>query len=729
MKKVGILALGGALVAALLVPAPAQSIGASLSALTSTAWQTNASVQGLAVANGKAYVGGRFTTVRPPGAAAGTSEQARTYLAAFNQSTGALDAGFDHVLNGMVWAIAASADGSRVFVGGDFTKVDGQTRNRIAAFDTATGALVSTWKPSVSYRVKALAVSGSTVYLGGSFGLVNNIARPRLAAVTTSTATLLPWAPQPDNDVYAIDVADDGSRIFAGGNFATVNGTPRWSVASLDPLDGSLQAFPAASAVPDPSPGCVSRVKDIETSGDRVYFANAGDGGGCFDGTWAADVGSGSLLWKNNCLGATEAITVVNGWLYKGSHAHDCSYLGGNGFPQGAGRFLLTQNLDTGELGPWFPNTNTGAPTQVGPLVSATGGSDLWVGGDFTTVNGATQQGLVRFTNTGPGAAPAKPAKVLPVSYQAGQVKVNFQTVVDNDDITLTYRVLRSFSNTVVATYTADSRFWSRPWLSFTDTGLTPGSSQVYRIEVTDGNSTLRGDYSLPVTVAAVDAPYDQQVLADGPTAYWRLGEPSGTATATDSSGQNNTGPYSGVSLGVAGALTSGGNTAGDFSGTGRMIGQTAASQPQTFSVEAWYRTTSTQGGKLVGFGNSANGTSSQYDRHVYLQNDGAVTFGIYDGSTRTVSSAPGTNDGAWHHVVGTFAPGSMKFYLDGVLLGTQSVNNAEAYTGYWRIGDDNLNAWPNQPASSGVAGTIDEVAIYPSALSADQVQTHFDAR
>ncbi|MFC5263588.1 LamG domain-containing protein [Kribbella qitaiheensis] len=159
------------------------------------------------------------------------------------------------------------------------------------------------------------------------------------------------------------------------------------------------------------------------------------------------------------------------------------------------------------------------------------------------------------------------------------------------------------------------------------------------------------------------------------------------------------------------------------------MIGQTAISQPQTFSVEAWYRTTSTQGGKLVGFGNSSNGTSGQYDRHLYLQNDGSVTFGIYDGSTRTISSAPGTNDGDWHHVVGTFAPGSMKFYLDGVLQGTQSVNNAEGYTGYWRIGNDNLNAWPNQPASSGLAGTIDEVAIYPAALSADQVQTHFDAR
>ncbi|MGC4942197.1 LamG-like jellyroll fold domain-containing protein [Kribbella sp. DT2] len=725
----GILALGGALVAALLSPVPAQGISASLSALPSAAWQTNASVQGLAVAAGKAYVGGRFTTVRPPGAAAGTNQTNRTYLAAFDQATGALDTGFNHTLNGMVWAVAASADGSRVFVGGDFTQVDGQTRNRIAAFDTATGALVSNWKPSVSYRVKALAVSGSTVYLGGSFGLVNNVARPRLAAVTTSTATLLPWAPQADNDTYAIDVADDGSKVYVGGTFATMNGVARWAVASLDPVTGALQPFPAASAVPDPAPGCTSRVKDIETAGDRVYFANAGDGGGCFDGTWAADVASGNLLWKNNCLGATEAITYVSGWLYKGSHAHDCSYQGGSGFPQGAGRFLLTQNVDTGELGPWFPNTNTGTPTAVGPLVSATGGTDLWVGGDFTTVNGSGQQGLARFTSAGPGAAPAKPAKVVPVSYKAGQVKVNFQTVLDNDDIGLTYRVLRSFSNTTVATSTAESRFWNRPWLSFTDTGLTPGSSQVYRIEVTDGNSTLRGDYSLPVTVASVDAPYDQQVLADGPTAYWRLGEPNGTANATDSSSQNNTGPYDGVSLGATGVLTSGGNTAGDFGANSRLIGQTVASQPQNFSVEAWYKTTSGSGGKIVGFGNSPNGTSSQYDRHLYLQNNGVVTFGVYDGSTRVINSAAATNDGQWHHVVGTFAPGEMKFYLDGVLQGTQTVANAEPYTGYWRIGADNLNAWPNQPSNAGINGTVDEVAVYPTALTGDQVQTHFDAR
>jgi hypothetical protein len=159
------------------------------------------------------------------------------------------------------------------------------------------------------------------------------------------------------------------------------------------------------------------------------------------------------------------------------------------------------------------------------------------------------------------------------------------------------------------------------------------------------------------------------------------------------------------------------------------MIGQKVTADPQNFSVEAWYKTTSSSGGKIVGFGNSSNGTSGQYDRHVYVRNDGRVTFGIYDGSTRTITSPDPTNDGQWHHVVGTYSPGTMSFYLDGALVDTQSVANAEHYTGYWRLGNDNLNAWPNQPSGSGLTGTLDEVAVYPTALTADQVETHFTAR
>jgi hypothetical protein len=732
MRKIRLCArLGvlGVLLATMLAPTPAQSISASLSAVDSPAWQTNASVQGIAVAAGNAYVGGRFTSVRPPGSPLGTNEVGQAYLAAFDAGTGALVATFNPVLNGQVYAVAASADGSRIFVGGDFTQVNGVTRNRIAAFDTATGALVTTWKPSVSYRVKTIAVSGTTVYFGGSFGLVNGVERLRLAAVTTATGALLPWAPAVNGDVYAVDVSDDGSKAYAGGQFSMVNGTSQNTVSSLDPVTGAVLPFPAASAVPAPTGTCTTRVKTIDTSGGTVYFGNGGDGGGCFDGTWAADVASGALIWKNQCLGATEAVKVVNGWLYKGSHAHDCVNGGAGGHPQGAGyRFLLVEALSDGSFGPWYPNTDAGPPTEVGPLAFATGGSDLWVGGDFTVTNGVAQQGLTRFTNAGPGAAPAKPAKLTPYSVQPGQVKISFPTVVDNDDTTLTYRLLRGFSNTTIATWTARSTFYDRPWISYTDTGVVPGEVTNYRVEVTDGTTTLRGNYSDPITVASTAATaYDQLVKADGPQAYWRLGEPVGTTTSVDSSGQSNNGPYSGVTLGTSGAIAD--DTAVTMSTTSaRMVGEKAFSMPQQFSVEAWFKQSPSRGGRIIGFGNAKTGNSATNDRMIYVRSTGQVTFGINDGGQRTISTTESRNDNQWHHVVGTYAGGAMKLYVDGALVGSQSIGRASLYYGWWRIGADSISNWSGGNATlTGLA--IDEAAVYPYALDAAQVESHFTAR
>lgn len=726
------LGIVGALIAGSLVlvlAPPAQSNEASLSAVASSAWQTNASVQGIAVAAGKAYVGGRFTSVRPPGAAAGTNEVGQAYFAAFDANTGDLVTSFTPVLNGQVYAVAASADGSRVFIGGDFTTVDGVTRNRIAAFDTATGALVTNWKPSVSWRVKTIAVSGGTVYFGGSFGRVSGVDRLRLAAVAADSGTLLPWAPSVDGDVYAIDVADDGSKVYAGGQFSTVNGTAQNTVTSLDPGTGAVLPFPGASAVPLPTDACTTRVKTIDASGDTVYFGNGGDGGGCFDGTWAVDIATNELKWKNECLGATEAVKVVNGWLYKGSHAHDCAFNGAGGFPQGFDyRFLLVQNLADGKLGPWFPNTNAGPPTSVGPLAFATGGDDLWVGGDFTTTNGVGQQGLTRFTNATPGAAPAKPAKLRPHSVEPGVVQIHFPTVVDNDDSTLTYRLLRGFSNTTIATWTVKSTPWDRPWLHYTDTDMAPGAETNYRVEVTDGSTTLRGNYSDPITVAsAKSTAYDQIIKADGPQAYWRLGE-TGTTSAADSSGENNTGTYYGVTLGGAGAIA--GDTAATLnSSSGRMISKRGYSMPQEFTVEAWVKQSANRGGRILGFGNTKNGQSADGgDRMLYMRTDGTIVFGVNDGARRTITSPAGKNNGQWHHVAGTFDNGAMKLFVDGVLVGSASVGQASLYYGWWRLGYDNNSTWPGGGATPTGMG-IDEAAVYPYALSPVQVQAHFAAR
>src|SRR5699024_4278160 len=148
-----------------------------------------------------------------------------------------------------------------------------------------------------------------------------------------------------------------------------------------------------------------------------------------------------------------------------------------------------------------------------------------------------------------------------------------------------------------------------------------------------------------------------------------------------------------------------------------------------TFSVEAWFRTTSSSGGKIVGFGNSRTGESSSYDRHIYLDSDGQITFGVYPGAARTVSSDSGYNDGSWHHVVGTLGPDGMALYVDGNRVGESADTvSAQDYAGYWRVGGDKLSGWPDSGSSIYLAGDIADVAVYDKVLTLGQIDEHWTA-
>src|SRR6266540_2359648 len=77
------------LVVSTLLLVPGQAL-ADVPTKASPTWQPNGIVYAIAYARGNVYIGGAFTSVRPPGAAPGTGEVARNHLAAFNATTGAL---------------------------------------------------------------------------------------------------------------------------------------------------------------------------------------------------------------------------------------------------------------------------------------------------------------------------------------------------------------------------------------------------------------------------------------------------------------------------------------------------------------------------------------------------------------------------------------------------------------------------------------------------------------
>jgi Concanavalin A-like lectin/glucanases superfamily len=697
----------------------------------SSTWQTNGTVWALAYARGVVYASGDFTSVRPPGAAAGTSEVARNHLAAFDASTGGL-LPFNHNLSAKAWAMVPSADGSTLYIGGDFSTVDGVSRPKLAAFDTATGALIS-WAPRVTGNIRGIAVKGGTVYVGGTFSVINGQARKNLGAVSaTGAGSPLPWAPTADLTVFRLAVAPDGSRVFAGGYFTNLNGVARRGTGSLDPGTGATLPWASANVVPPHSSTCTSDIRDIRVDANNVYFAAEGNGGGCFDGTFAARQSDGALLWKNNCLGATQAIEIIGGFLYKGSHAHNCAANGD--FPEQPSNVrwhLLAEYLNNGRIGPWYPNTN-GNP--LGPRAFATDGTHLFVGGDFTYVNNKAQQGFTRFGGPPDLTKPRQP-KALASSTTTGQVRLNWKATTDDDDETLVYRVYRDGSTTpLFSSAPTRSTFWILPTLSFTDTGLTPGSTHTYRVDAKEANGTNVSAKStaVSVTVASVNANYTTTVRGDFPFLYWRLNEASGT-TAADSSGNGRTGLYQGsVVFSQAGAIAGDTNKAVRLAGTSGTDGYvtpqstTAVTNPVTFAVELWFKTASTTGGKLIGFGRARTGTSTTYDRHVYMTNAGRLVFGVWTGQATAITTTASYNNNVYHHVVGTMGPGGMALYVDGALVGTNPNTVAQSYNGYWRVGGDQLNGWPSRPTSLFFKGIVDEAAVYPTALSASQVSAHF---
>jgi hypothetical protein len=743
------------------VAAVSQGVGQSDAGVSSTSlstsWQTNNIVWALAYANGVLYVGGEFTSVRPPGDPLGTGEVPRTYLAAFNSTTGALITSFNPTFgntagasNPGVYSLAVSPDGSTLYVGGTFDHVNGAYHDNLAAFSTATGALNS-WAPSATAKVGAVAVSpsGGQIYIGGNFSHVDGVARTYAGAVDSS-GKLLPWAPVLNSTVYTLAVAPGDSQVLIGGYFQTINGVSQNAAGAVDPTTGTVNVPWTANIVPWHPGTCTSTVRHIVISGSTAYIGAEGNGGGCFDGDFAVSLGStDSLVWQNDCLGATQTLEVVNGWLFKGSHAHDCAYVAG-GFPQvnqgsqWATWHLLDQSLADGTLGHWTPATNVGTTEigvgNLGPHVMATDGSQLFVGGDFTTVNSAPQQGFAIFPAVPDPQYPAKPSVAPTVtSTAAGVDSVSFPATYSRSAGTLKYAIFRDGGTTPIATLTATSWPWALPVLHYQDKGLVPGSRHTYTYRASDAiHNTGLSPASAPVTVASTSpGAYQPTVLADNPSFLWPLNDTGSQANDATSNGFEGT-YESGTTQGQPGPFS--GKTATGFDGnTGLVTAQNQVAGPQQFSVEGWFKTTTNDGGKLIGFGGSQTGLSSSYDRHIYMMNDGQLVFGIWNNQTETIETPNVYNDGVWHYVVATYDGTNMALYVDGQLIGTNTSSSAQAYNGYWRVGGDNLNGWnldpwgsnsqgTTQPHSYYFNGTIADVAVYPTALSAARVAAHYAA-
>ena len=215
---------------------------------------------------------------------------------------------------------------------------------------------------------------------------------------------------------------------------------------------------------------------------------------------------------------------------------------------------------------------------------------------------------------------------------------------------------------------------------------------------------------------------YSDLILADGASHYWRLNEVSGLIAADVASGST-CDIFGGVTLNQPGAISDGASML--LNGVdGHLVTAPNAvpvAIPVVTTLEAWVRTSAVTLQPIISPRGLALAADPQFTGD-------AVFFGLDAGKMLIYLTGPanGTRvvaDGQWHHVVAVLNGTTCSLYVDGVFDVTAPFTRLVPYAdGKTALGSDTAT-------SSRLNGSLDEVAIYPLALTPAQIAAHYEAR
>jgi trimeric autotransporter adhesin len=392
---------------------------------TLDAWRADVDgiVYALARDGPKLIIGGEFTTV------GGVS---RRSLAAVDATTGTVlpwDPGLALGVSGDPPSVLSIGVGSAAwFVVGAFDRTLGATRNGLASYDRASGALRS-WDPAPDDVVDQLLVQGDTVYVCGKFSNIGGQARDKLVALDAATGTPTSLSLVFGNSGHMLPpprvakILLAGSTLYLRGAFNSVNGYGFPAECAVDVYGGSLRSWASGScsamALVGPRlllgyltftgrGGAVARM-DTTAGASRSalgpeyngsVLAVAGDANtilvaGSFSGTnWpdrnrlaAIDRASGALTaWTADAENEVFAMAEGGGRVY---------FSGRFGYVNNQPRYLVAA-LDqaTGAL------TVFDAQTDNYVMTMTSTGSTIFMGGTFTSIGGQPRERLAAFDAT-----------------------------------------------------------------------------------------------------------------------------------------------------------------------------------------------------------------------------------------------------------------------------------------------------------------------------------------
>ncbi len=289
---------------------------AALSQAPAPSFQTDGTVHAMVRVGGVVYIAGSFLNVRPAGAPPDTMDTPRQFVAAFNESTGDLMQNWSVTPNATVRSLAVSSTGKGIILGGDFTTVNGNTHKHLARVRAclnpsggtcATGATLAAWNAHTNGSVYALTSAGSRVFVGGSFTTVDGVRHRSLGAVNLTSGAVVKWTANANGEVRALLKSPAGTRIFAGGTFTKIGQHNQSHLTVLKASTAKILPWAQKPAF---------RVKALTLDSTNLFVAGAGRGGFIE----AAGLTRGKLKWRAQADGNIIGLAVSRSLVIATGH-------------------------------------------------------------------------------------------------------------------------------------------------------------------------------------------------------------------------------------------------------------------------------------------------------------------------------------------------------------------------------------------------------------------------
>jgi hypothetical protein len=242
-------------------------------------------------------------------------------------------------------------------------------------------------------------------------------------------------------------------------------------------------------------------------------------------------------------------------------------------------------------------------------------------------------------------------------------------------------------------------------------------SSQYPRVFVTYSAAPSGPTYNL---IVSPRLNYQQTILSSSPILYWRMNTISGT-TVTDYSGSARNGTLVNSTLGVSGLVAGDSDTAIPFNGINQRASLTSASwmDVSNITLEAIIKPDN-----LSAIGSILDRDSSGAAPRIFQFRTTAagkfeVIFWDTTGALWTTTGNTTLVVGNTYHLAATHDGSTTKLYVNGKLDQTQ------AHSGTMQVGTRNFGVGANAATYQFFYSTIDEVAWYGTALSADTIAEH----